>query len=234
VVRDLTFDDGSTYHVLDDLEPHRKGDATEAAVIAELKRRDLSVSIPFGDNERYDVALESISGDFHRCQIKTGNQKNGCVKFWGRSTHTNSTGQVFKHYDDNIDYFLVYSWEYEELFMIPVDAVGDGMQVRVEKAEKEVPHTNPAEQYQFDNRWPPDGSENGHHQPVRSERKDTELIHSIASELSDLGATVYSSVTERTSPDLLATTDDGRAVALTVRTTEVTDGHVFLSGKTPR
>jgi hypothetical protein len=216
--------------VLDDLEPHRKGDATEAAVITELKHRGLAVSVPFGDNERYDVAVESPSGEFYRCKIKTGNQKNGCVKFWGRSTHTNSTGQVSKQYCDNIDEFLVYSWEYEELFLIPVDAVGDSMQLRVEEAEKEVSHTNPAEQYQFDERWLPDESRDGYQRSVRSERKDTDSVDSVASQLSELGATVYITATDGTPHDLLATTNDGRAVTVTVRTAKVTDGYVFLSG----
>ncbi|WP_394295066.1 group I intron-associated PD-(D/E)XK endonuclease [Halococcus thailandensis] len=31
------------------MDSHRKGDLTEALVIAELKRREIPVSIPFGD-----------------------------------------------------------------------------------------------------------------------------------------------------------------------------------------
>lgn len=34
------------------MDSHEKGDLTEAIIIAELKRRSIPVSLPFGDNER--------------------------------------------------------------------------------------------------------------------------------------------------------------------------------------
>lgn len=54
------------------METHRKGDLTEAVVIAELMKRSVPVSIPFGDNERYDVVAENPDGSLLKVQIKTG------------------------------------------------------------------------------------------------------------------------------------------------------------------
>ena len=54
------------------MESHRKGDLTEAILIAELTRRSIPVSLPFGDDERCDVVLETLTGALLRVQIKTG------------------------------------------------------------------------------------------------------------------------------------------------------------------
>lgn len=59
------------------MESHRRGDLTEQIVITELKRREISVSTPVGDNERYDVIIEQPEGDLLRAQIKTGRLKTG-------------------------------------------------------------------------------------------------------------------------------------------------------------
>ena len=48
------------------METHRKGDLTEAIVIAELTKREIPVSIPFGDNERYDIVVETPRGGLLR------------------------------------------------------------------------------------------------------------------------------------------------------------------------
>jgi len=40
------------------METHRKGDPTEAVVIAELMKRSIPVSVPFGDNERYNIVTK--------------------------------------------------------------------------------------------------------------------------------------------------------------------------------
>jgi len=62
------------------MDSHKKGDLTEAAVLTELKRRDVPVSIPFGDNERYDFVVETPDTQFLRAQIKTGWSRDGVIK----------------------------------------------------------------------------------------------------------------------------------------------------------
>lgn len=35
-----------------------KGELVEAVVLAELMKREIAVSLPFGDNQRYDMILD--------------------------------------------------------------------------------------------------------------------------------------------------------------------------------
>jgi hypothetical protein len=137
------------------MESHRKGDLTEARVVTELKQREVPVSLPFGDNERYDAAIETPSGRLLRAQIKTGWYRDGVVQFKGYSQHTNSEGNTYKPYGDGIDCFLVYSHEAERLFLVWEDEVDANMTIRIENPEQQHATTNWAEEYAFDNRWPP-------------------------------------------------------------------------------
>lgn len=58
----------------------RKGEISEAVVISELLKRNLTVSVPFGENARYDLVVDD-DGDFERVQCKTGSLKNGGYSF---------------------------------------------------------------------------------------------------------------------------------------------------------
>jgi hypothetical protein len=136
------------------METHRKGDLTEAAVITELKRRGVPVSVPFGDNERYDLVVESRD-ELYRMQVKTGSYDGETVTFKGYSVHTNSAGNVHESYDGDVDYFLVYCHELETTYLVAEDAVTSNMRLRVEEPGVAQPSINWAEEYEFDERWPP-------------------------------------------------------------------------------
>jgi len=146
------------------MESHKKGDLTESIVITELKRRQIPVSVPFGDNERYDLTVEAPTGDFYSIQVKTGRYRDGLVRFNGMSQHTNSSGNVYKSYHDDVDYFLVYCYELETLYLIAEQEFDTRMELRVETPEQVHRTINWAEEYEFDTRWPPEddnGTENG-------------------------------------------------------------------------
>jgi hypothetical protein len=136
------------------MEPQRKGDLTEAVVLAELKRRNVPVSVPFGDNERYDLVAES-DGRLWRLQVKTGRLRDGKVVFETESMHTNSQGNVYERYDGDVDYFTVYCHEIEELYLVREDEVETGMSLRIDQPERADDTINWAEDYEFDERWPP-------------------------------------------------------------------------------
>lgn len=138
------------------MDSHRKGDLTEAIVIAELKRRSIPVSLPFGDNERYDLVVETPDGALLRVQVKTGWQSEGKIEFHTRSQHTNSKGNTYKPYDDDIDYFLVYCHELETLHFIHEDEFEGSISLRIEEPEMENRRINWATDFEFDKRWPPD------------------------------------------------------------------------------
>jgi ribosome-binding factor A len=138
-----------------EMESHRKGELTESIVITELKKREVPVSIPFGDNERYDIVVESPNGEFLSVQVKTGWFRDGRVKFKGVSQHTNSGGNVYKQYQGDVDYFLVYCYELDTLYWVAEEEFDTRMCLRVEEPEQVKKAINWAEEYEFDNRWPP-------------------------------------------------------------------------------
>jgi hypothetical protein len=136
------------------MEPHRRGDLTEQIVITELKRREISVSTPVGDNERYDVVIERPGGRLLRAQIKTGRSKDGTIRFNGLSQHTNASGHTYKQYGDGIDCFLVYCYETDQTYLIPAFEVGTSMYLRVDPPDKETRQVNWAEEYRLEEQWP--------------------------------------------------------------------------------
>ena len=108
-----------------------KGDATEGAVLAELLRLRLPVLIPFGDNQRYDLVVDS-GGRFVRVQCKTGCLRNGCVLF--RACSSNRKG-VKSAYHGHADVFGVYCEALDTVYFVKVDEVGvSTTSLRVEKA----------------------------------------------------------------------------------------------------
>jgi hypothetical protein len=57
-----------------------KGEISEGHVIAYLLKRGYAVSIPFGNNQRYDLILDD--GDrLWRVQVKTARMRAGCLMF---------------------------------------------------------------------------------------------------------------------------------------------------------
>ncbi len=210
------------------MESHRKGDLTEATVLAELKRREVPVSFPFGDNERYDAVVEAPGGQLYRLQIKTGWLSDGVIDFHGRSSHTNSQGNVYKPYDGDVDYFTIYCHELENLYLIPEERVGSSMALRVDPPKRPDPKINPAESYEFDRRWPPEEShsdEPGYETWTVS--KDRSVAR-VVEKLETIGATTYRKTHGTGVCDAVVETENG-AVRLTVRTVSESEGRLQMS-----
>jgi len=142
------------------MESHRRGDLTEQIVIAELKRREISISTPVGDNERYDVVIEQPRGDLLRTQVKTGRLKDGTIRFNGLSQHTNASGHTYKTYGEDIDCFVVYCYETDQTYLIPASEVGTSMYLRVDPPDKETRQVNWAEKYRLEEQWPIEKGDN--------------------------------------------------------------------------
>lgn len=212
------------------METHRRGDFTEAAAIAELKRRNIPVSLPFGDNERYDAVVEAPDGSLLRLQIKTGRLENGTVKFDAESSHTNSQRTIRKPYEGDIDYFLVYSHDIDELYLIAEEAVNSSMRLRVEKPKRPHPKINPAERYAFDKNWPLNEHATGSKTRTgKRPYKDEFVVNQAVDELGDSGIPIFKPEGDSASYDFLAETPEGAFARLTVRTATVSDGRVGLN-----
>ena len=104
------------------MNPKQIGEISEAKVISFLLEKGLSVSIPFGNNQRYDLIID-FGDKLERAQVKTGFFKNGCISFSTCSKH-GLTGKR-KDYKEQIEIFLVYCPQFrDKIFRIPVDKCG--------------------------------------------------------------------------------------------------------------
>lgn len=126
-----------------------RGDETEARVIHELVSCGYSVSLPFGDNNKYDLVLDA-GGELYRIQCKTGwTTKKGTMRF---NTHSQTTRNGEYHestYHGDIDAFLVRHPETEKLYWINIDdATEQKMELRFE-ADIDHPSINWAQEYEF-------------------------------------------------------------------------------------
>ena len=63
-----------------------KGEITEGLFIGKLLSLGYVVLMPFGNNQRYDIVIET-NGMFSRCQCKTARYRNGCIVFNTCSTN---------------------------------------------------------------------------------------------------------------------------------------------------
>ena len=111
------------------------GDISEAVIIAELIKLGERVLIPFGDNSRYDIAVDK-NGTLVRIQVKSGRYINGCVEFQTASTYAHRGGKR-KGYVGQIDYFGIYCHELDKIYFVPIEeAPATTMRIRVDSPKK--------------------------------------------------------------------------------------------------
>ena len=97
-----------------------KGEATQAVIIAELVKRDIPVSIPFGDNQRYDIIME-VDSTLYKVQCKSACIKNGCLSFKSSSSYAHRGG-TRKDYRGEVDFFAVWCSELpKEVYLVGVE-----------------------------------------------------------------------------------------------------------------
>jgi len=192
---DYEFDNQWPGDVADgNLPPHRRGDATEALVIAELLKREISIAIPPTDNERYDLLAGTGENDYYRIQIKTGWLADGVIHFQGVSSHTNSQGNMYKPYDDDVDYFIIYVPTVEELYLVGEHEFGRRITLRLDTPDTVHYNINWAEDFEFDRNWPPSG------RPIISRQS---VIGVGISAFVDLGSEVTRPVDDSVAYDIL-------------------------------
>ena len=126
-----------------------KGDETEAKVIHELISNGYSVSVPFGDNDKYDLIADD-GENLYRIQCKTGwRNKENTMRF---NTHSQTTKEGEYHEDTyygEVDAFVVRYPANETLYWIDIEeATEQKMELRFE-ADVDHPSINWAEEYEF-------------------------------------------------------------------------------------
>ena len=98
------------------------GDISQIKVMTRLLELEYSVSVPFGDNQRYDLIFDN--GKLNRLQSKTGRIKDDAITFPTASTYAHRGGKR-KDYNDAVEFFGVYCPDNDTVYMIPIEAVKD-------------------------------------------------------------------------------------------------------------
>lgn len=143
------------FSILPENNSKHRGDETESKIIHEMISSGYSVSVPFGDNDKYDLIVDD--GDtLHRLQCKTAwENKSETIRF---NTHSQTTADGTYHeetYQGRIDAFVVRYPEAEQLYWVDIgDATVQKMELRFE-ADLDHPSINWAEEYEFQGTIPP-------------------------------------------------------------------------------
>ena len=101
------------------LDTKKKGNLTEMQCMSAFIAQGCGVSIPFGDNSKYDF-IADVEGQLLKIQVKTASLKDeNSIKFSCRSTHVNCSGVKHTRYSkDEIDYFATY-WN-GQCYLVPI------------------------------------------------------------------------------------------------------------------
>lgn len=104
------------------LDKKQKGNLTELQCLTAFVEQGINVSIPYGDNSKYDF-IADINGKLIKVQVKTASLKNenseDAIKFSCRTTHVNCSGVKNERYSFNdVDFFATY-WK-SKCYLIPI------------------------------------------------------------------------------------------------------------------
>lgn len=126
-----------------------RGDATEITIIHELITSGYMVSVPFGDNDPYDLVVDA-DGEFFRVQCKTGwKTKNDTIRFNTHSQTTRNGEYLERSYQGEIDAFAVYSPDRDVVYWVNIDdATEHKMDLRYD-AKIDHPSINWAHHFEF-------------------------------------------------------------------------------------
>lgn len=121
---------------LDMLTTKAKGAQTELECITYLHGLGYNISIPWGDNARYDFILD-VKHKLYKIQCKTSLKKEeGIYKFQCKSTRINSQGNYITFYTkDDIDFFCTFIEN--KCYLIPIEETS-----RREKVMRFIPPKN--------------------------------------------------------------------------------------------
>lgn len=99
------------------MNTNQKGKITEIEVLSYITKLGYSVSIPFGDKDRYDQIWD-INGKLLRVQVKTSHWKNENYNAFTFKCKTTSNKKDYRYTEKDIDYFAT-MWE-NRCYLIPI------------------------------------------------------------------------------------------------------------------
>ena len=109
-----------------------KGNIGECEILCEFVRRGIQVSIPFGDNARYDLVAD-FGGKLNKIQVKYCNQStnNNSVILPCCSSTNHTTNKHYTTYEYDVDYIAFYVCEWRMSLLIPITEIGNKKTIRI-------------------------------------------------------------------------------------------------------
>ena len=131
-----------------------KGNIGEALALAEFIKYGIAVSIPYGDNARYDLVAD-FNVKLNKIQVKYCNQKiseNNSIVCPCASSTNHTTNKHYITYENDIDYFVFYLAEWNELLLVPIEKIGTKKSImfRMDKPKNNQSNCNLVKDYTFD------------------------------------------------------------------------------------
>jgi hypothetical protein len=93
------------------------GDISELHVIAAFCKRGYKISLPFGEDNRYDLVVDD-GEKLYRVQVKTGRVRGGVIRYSCSSSHAHRGGGT-RPYFGQIDYLAVYCPDTGKVYVLP-------------------------------------------------------------------------------------------------------------------
>jgi len=134
------------------MEDSLKGDVTELEAILAFKRLGYTVSIPYGNHDKYDFAVD-INGRLYRIQCKTAalfRDNNALIIDARRKQYVNGKRQYYPYDKTDVD-FLCTTWN-GECYLLPVEECNSRKALRLRVTKRaESAQFNWAEDYLLEN-----------------------------------------------------------------------------------
>jgi PD-(D/E)XK endonuclease len=103
--------------------PKDVGDRSTLAIMLALRERGYGVYVPFGENTRSDLIIETESTVL-RVQCKTGRLRNGSVEFATCSSYRHHrTPKPKRSYVGEVDVFAVYCRDLGTVYLVPISGL---------------------------------------------------------------------------------------------------------------
>ena len=133
------------------LDTKQKGILTELQCITASNELGYHISIPYGENSRYDF-IADVNGRLLRIQVKSASPVKGSENlafcFSCRSTRVNSQGNLSRKYSKNeIDFFCTFYRG--KCYLVPVEECSTEKTLRFEKPKTNA-NVNLAEDYELE------------------------------------------------------------------------------------
>jgi hypothetical protein len=113
------------------------GELSEGVILAHLLQMGWAISLPFGNNQRYDLIADT-SGKLLKLQCKTAHFHKGCAVF--ATASKNGFTNERKCYKGQIDAFVVYYPPTKSVYLVPVEvAASTAMYLRLDPLKPNAP-----------------------------------------------------------------------------------------------